>query len=52
MEYKKLPNGALKPTRIYNILISTQHTPETTAETITNELTEKVIKKVCPAELL
>lgn len=38
--------------RIYNILISTQHEPDVTNEEIKTILTEKIIKKVCPAELL
>ena len=52
VEYERLKNGALKPTRIYNILISTQHSPDVTNETIVETLTEEVIKKVCPAELM
>jgi S-adenosylmethionine synthetase len=38
--------------RIYNILISTQHNPEVSNEEITRVLTEQIIKKVCPAEML
>jgi S-adenosylmethionine synthetase len=47
-----LPNGHVKPIRIYNILISTQHGPEVSNEEIRATLTEKVIKKVCPADML
>ena len=32
VEYEKMPNGAVKPIRVYNILISTQHDL-----TVTNE---------------
>ncbi len=42
----------IKPVRIYNILISTQHEPKVTNEEIQNVLTEKIIKKVCPADML
>ena len=42
----------MKPTRVYNILISTQHSPDVTNEQITQVLTEEVIKKVVPAEML
>lgn len=42
----------IKPVSIYNILISTQHGPEVSNEEIKTVLTEKIIKKVCPAELL
>jgi len=42
----------IKPVRIYNILISTQHEPTVTNEEIERVLIEKIIKKVCPAELL
>jgi len=42
----------VKPVRIYNILISTQHDPNVTNEEIERVLIEKIIKKVCPAELL
>lgn len=52
VEYQKQSNGSLKPISIYNILISTQHSPDVTNEVITEVLTEEIIKKVCPAELL
>ncbi len=41
-----------KPIRIEAIVISTQHNPETTQETIHNDMIEKVIKVVIPSELL
>ena len=44
--------GRVKPVRIYNILISTQHDPSVTLDEIKRVLTEQVIKKVCPAEML
>lgn len=40
VEYMKEANGALKPVSIYNILISTQHSPDVTNETIREVLTE------------
>jgi|TARA_B110000238_G_C16089187_1_gene423021 S-adenosylmethionine synthetase len=52
VEYQKLPNGGVKPVRVYNILISTQHDPSIPNEQITQELTDKVIKKVVPAAML
>ena len=52
VEYEKLPNGGVKPKRIYNILISTQHDPSVSNEEIVSTLTEKVIKKICPADML
>ena len=52
VEYEKLAGGKLKPISIYNILISTQHDPSVTNEVIRETLIEKVIKKVCPADLL
>lgn len=45
-------NGRVKPVRIYNILISTQHDPTVTQQQIQETLTEKIIKKVCPADML
>lgn len=51
VEYKK-EGSNVKPVRIYNILISTQHDPSVSNEEITNTLTEQIIKKVCPAEML
>lgn len=42
----------MKPISVYNILISTQHNADVTLEEIRSTLTEKVIKKVVPAELL
>ena len=52
MEYQKQENGTLKPLRVYNILISTQHDPTVRQSEIKNVLTEKVIKVVVPEELL
>ena len=52
VEYEKLPNGNVKPKRVYNVLISTQHSMDVTNEEIRETLTEKVIKKVIPAEFL
>jgi S-adenosylmethionine synthetase len=51
VEYKK-DGGKVIPVSIYNILISTQHDPDVTNEQIKEILNEKVIKKVCPAEML
>ena len=42
----------MSPKRCYNILISTQHDPDVTNETIKEVLIEQVIKKVVPAEML
>lgn len=42
----------LKPVRIDTIVLSTQHSPDVTHATLKNDLIEKIIKKVIPAELL
>ena len=52
MEYTKTETGKLVAERVYNVLISTQHDPDVTNETIENTLYEKVIKKVIPEHLL
>lgn len=52
VEYEKLGNGMVKPIRVYNILISTQHSSDISNEEITKTLTEEVIKKVVPANML
>jgi S-adenosylmethionine synthetase len=52
VEYEKLPKGNVKPVRVYNILISTQHSPEVSNEEINKTLTEQVIKKVVPEAML
>jgi S-adenosylmethionine synthetase len=41
-----------KPTRVDTVVVSTQHDPEVTLETIRTDVTEKVIKAVIPPELL
>lgn len=51
VEYEN-KGGMVKPISIYNILISTQHDGGISNEEINNTLTEKIIKKVCPAEML
>jgi len=42
----------VKPIRVYNILISTQHSPEIDNATITKVLTEQIIEKVVPKNML
>ena len=49
---KREASGKMTAVRVYNVLISTQHDAEVTNETIAQVLTEKVIKKIIPAELL
>ncbi len=51
VEYKK-EGVILKPIRVYNILISTQHNPDVTNEEIRKVLTEQIIQKCIPAEML
>ena len=41
-----------KPVRVHTVLISTQHAPEVAYETIKNEVIEKVVKAVIPAQFL
>lgn len=40
------------PVRVDAIVISTQHTPETDHDTLSDQVTDKVIRKVVPVELL
>lgn len=51
VEYKN-EGGRVKPVRIYNILISTQHNAGVSQEEIQKTITEQIINKVCPAEML
>jgi S-adenosylmethionine synthetase len=41
-----------KPVRVHTVLVSTQHDPEVTYETIKNEVIEKIVKAVIPAQYL
>ena len=41
-----------KPVRVDTVVISTQHAPEVTTETIRRDMIELVIKEIIPAELL
>jgi len=52
LEYIKEKNGRLTPIRVYNILISTQHSPDISLDKVKSELEEKVIRKVIPANML
>jgi S-adenosylmethionine synthetase len=42
----------LTPKRIDTIVLSTQHSPDVTHETLKSDLIEKIVKKVIPAELI
>ena len=52
MEYEKLANGQVKPIRVYNVLISTQHEAGIPNSEIQKVIEEKVVRKVIPKELL
>jgi len=41
-----------KPVRVHTVLISTQHDPDVSYETIKSEVIEKIIKAVIPAQFL
>jgi S-adenosylmethionine synthetase len=41
-----------KPIRVHTVVISTQHAPDVKYETIKNDMIEKVVKQVIPANLL
>jgi S-adenosylmethionine synthetase len=51
VEYKK-EGGAVVPVRVHTILISTQHSPDVSNETIHKELMDHVIKPVVPEKYL
>lgn len=51
-EYKKGPKGEMIPQRVHTILISTQHAPDVSNETIRKDLLEHVIKPIVPAKYL
>ncbi|KAJ3082495.1 methionine adenosyltransferase sam2 [Quaeritorhiza haematococci] len=51
VEYKNV-DGVPVPQRVHTVVISTQHAPEVSNETIRTELLEKVIKSVIPAKYL
>ncbi len=51
VEYKPVA-GKLVPLRVYNILISTQHSPEVSNDVIRETIEEQIIKKVVPANML
>jgi S-adenosylmethionine synthetase len=52
VEYVKQKDNTIKPLRVFNVLISTQHDDKVTQEEIHSALREKVIKAVIPASLL
>jgi len=51
VEYLRDKN-IIKPLRVFNVLVSTQHDKSVSIEEIRKTVTEKVIKKVIPAEFL
>ena len=52
VEYREELDGRMTPLRVYNVLISTQHEPGVTNETIRQVLIDQVIKKVVPEHML
>ena len=51
VEYKH-DNGAVIPLRVDTVVVSAQHSEEITTEKLRKEITEKIVKKVIPADLL
>merc|ERR1711975_112359 len=51
VEYK-VENGIPRPQRVHTVVMGTQHNPDVTLEKIREDLMEKVIKPVCPAQYL
>jgi len=51
VEYERVGNN-IKPIRVYNVLISTQHDHGITNEEIKSTIIEKIVKKVIPVEML
>jgi S-adenosylmethionine synthetase len=41
-----------RPVRVDAVVLSTQHSPDVTHDTITKDLTEKIIKPIIPAEMM
>lgn len=52
LEYQRGENNSIKPFRVFNVLISTQHDDTVTQEEIKAQIIEKVIKAVIPSNLL
>ncbi|KAI4602642.1 methionine adenosyltransferase sam2 [Pestalotiopsis sp. 9143b] len=51
MEYKH-DGGAVVPLRVHTIVVSAQHSEDITTEQLRKEITEKICKKVIPAQYL
>jgi len=51
VEYKN-DNGAMVPTRVHTVVISTQHSEDVDNDTIRKELLDKIIKPTIPAKYL
>lgn len=45
-------NGAVVPKRVDTVVVSAQHSPDITTESLRKEILEKIIKKVIPAKYL
>ena len=52
INYELHESGKLIPKNIYKVLISTQHDESVTQEEIKKVITDKIIMKVCPQELM
>lgn len=51
IEYKH-DGGAVIPLRVDTVVVSAQHSEDITVEKLRSEITEKIVKKVIPANLL
>lgn len=52
VEYVRKASGALAPQRLHTVVLVAQHAPDVDLDVMNQELLDKVVKSVCPAELL
>ncbi|EDO08531.1 putative s-adenosylmethionine synthetase [Babesia bovis T2Bo] len=52
VEYRVEPNGHLEPVRVHTVLISTQHDPDVSLDTLREDLMEHVVKPTVPSKFL
>lgn len=52
MEYRKDPDGSVRPVRVHTVVMSVQHAPDVNYDRLRGEVTKNIIRQVIPASFI